>query len=174
MENRHGLMVNAMVTSATGRAERDAALVLVDKRPPTRRITLGGDKNYDTHQFVQDLRALQVTPHVAQHTTNRASAIDGRTTRHPGYAISQQKRKRVEEIFSWLKTVGLCGRSNSVVCDGSAGCSPSLLPCTAWCGSAISWRLPHEPIRIRRALRGPQRASTVGRDPLMDGLRRLV
>lgn len=67
----------------------------------------GGDKNYDTHQFVQDLRAVQVTPHVAQHTTNRASAIDGRTTRHPGYAVSQQKRKRVEEIFGWLKTVGL-------------------------------------------------------------------
>jgi hypothetical protein len=107
MENRHGLVVNAMVTPATGTAEREAAPVLVDKRPPTRRITLGGDKNYDTHQFVQDLRALQVTPHVAQHTTNRASAIDGRTTRHPGYAISQQKRKRVEEIFSWLKTVGL-------------------------------------------------------------------
>ena len=90
-----------------GEGGTEAALVLVDKRPPTRRITLGGDKNYDTHQFVQDLRALQVTPHVAQHTTNRASAIDGRTTRHPGYAISQQKRKRVEEIFSWLKTVGL-------------------------------------------------------------------
>jgi hypothetical protein len=81
---------------------------LVDKRPPpTRRITLGGDKHYDTHQFVQDLRALQVTPHVAQHATHRASAIDGRTTRHPGYAISQQKRKRVEEIFGWLKTVEL-------------------------------------------------------------------
>jgi len=107
MENRHGLVVNARVTPATGTAEREAALALVDKRPPTRRITLGGDKNYDTHQFVQDLRALQVTPPVAQHTTNRASAIDGRTTRHPGYAISQQKRKRVEEIFGWWKTVGL-------------------------------------------------------------------
>ena len=70
-------------------------------------MTVGGDKNYDTHAFVQDLRAAQVTPHVAQHTTHRASAIDGRTTRHPGYAVSQQKRKRVEEIFGWLKTVGL-------------------------------------------------------------------
>ena len=67
----------------------------------------GGRQNYDTHAFVQDLRAVQVTPPVAQHTTNRASAIDGRTTRHPGYAVSQQKRKRVEEIFGWLKTVGL-------------------------------------------------------------------
>ena len=77
---------------------------MLDARPTTRRITLGEDKNYDTHQFVQDLRALQVTPHVAQHTTNRASAIDGRTTRHPGYTVSQQKRKRVEEIFGWLFT----------------------------------------------------------------------
>jgi transposase len=107
MENRHGLVVNTRLTPATGTAEREAALALVDTRPTTRRITLGGDKNYDTHQFVQDLRALQVTPHVAQHTTNRASAIDGRTTRHPGYPVSQQKRKRVEEIFGWLKTVGL-------------------------------------------------------------------
>jgi transposase len=107
MENRHGLVVNATVTPATGTAEREAALALVDTRSRTRRITLGGDKNYDTHQFVHELRAMQVTPHVAQHTTNRTSAIDGRTTRHPGYAASQQKRKRVEEVFGWLKTVGL-------------------------------------------------------------------
>ena len=107
MENRHGLVVNTRLTPATGTAEREAAVALVDARPTTRRITLGGDKNYDTHQLVEDLRALQVTPHVAQHTTNRASAIDGRTTRHPGYTVSQQKRKRVEEIFGWLKTVGL-------------------------------------------------------------------
>jgi transposase len=107
MENRHGLVVNAMVTPATGTAEREAALALVDTRFPTQRITLGGDKNYDTAAFVDALRTRQVTPHVAQHTTNRASAIDGRTTRHPGYAVSQQKRKRVEEVFGWLKTVGL-------------------------------------------------------------------
>lgn len=107
MENRHGLVVNTRLTPATGTAEREAAITLVDGRPTTRRITLGGDKNYDTHQFVQDLRALQVTPHVAQHTMHRASAIDGRTTRHAGYTVSQQKRKRVEEIFGWLKTVGL-------------------------------------------------------------------
>ena len=99
MENRHGLVVNTRLTTATGTAEREAALALVDTRPTTRRITLGGDKNYDAHQFVQDLRALQVTPHLAQHTTNRANAIDGRTTRHPSYTVSQQKRKRVEEIF---------------------------------------------------------------------------
>ena len=107
MENRHGLVVNTRLTQATGTAEREAALALVRKRPGRQRVTLGGDKNYDTHAFVQDLRAVQATPHVAQHTTNRASAIDGRTTRHPGYAVSQQKRKRVEEIFGWLKTVGL-------------------------------------------------------------------
>ena len=107
MENRHGLVVNTRLTPATSTAEREAAIALLNSRPTTRRITLGGDKNYDTHQFVEDLRARQVTPHVAQHTTNRASAIDGRTTRHPGYAVSQQKRKRVEEIFGWLKTVGL-------------------------------------------------------------------
>lgn len=107
MENRHGLVVNTRLTPATGTAEREAAIALLDGRLPTRRITLGGDKNYDTQAFIQALRAVQVTPHVAQHTTNRASAIDGRTTRHPGYAVSQQQRKRVEEIFGWLKTVGL-------------------------------------------------------------------
>jgi DDE family transposase len=100
-------VVQATVTPATGTAEREAALALVDAQAPTRRITVGGDKNYDTRQFVQDLRARQVTPHVAQHTTGRTSAIDGRTTRHPGYAVSQQRRKRVEEVFGWLKTVGL-------------------------------------------------------------------
>ena len=107
MENRDGLVVNATVTPATGTAEREAALALLRERPGRQRVTVGGDKNYDTQAFVQDLRALQVTPHVAQHTTNRASAIDGRTTRHPGYTVSQQKRKRVEEVFGWLKTVGL-------------------------------------------------------------------
>lgn len=107
MENRHGLVVHAMVTQATGTAEREAALALVDAQAPPGRITLGGDKNYDTAAFVEALRTRQVTPHVAQHTTGRTSAIDGRTTRHPGYAISQQKRKRVEEVFGWLKTVGL-------------------------------------------------------------------
>ena len=107
MENRHGLVVNAMVTPATGTAERDAAVALVDARPSTRRITLAGDKNYDTAAFVDALRVRHVTPHVAQHTTGRRSAIDGRTTCHPGYAVSQQKRKRVEEVFGWLKTIGL-------------------------------------------------------------------
>ncbi len=107
MENRHGLVVNTRLTQATGTAEREAALALIRERSGRQRVTVAGDKNYDTQAFVQDLRALQVTPHVAQHTTNRASAIDGRTTRHPGYTVSQQKRKRVEEIFGWLNTVAL-------------------------------------------------------------------
>jgi transposase len=107
MENRHGLVVNTRVTQATGTAEREAALAMSEAIPGQHRATLGADKNYDTRDFVRELRELRVTPHVAQHTTGRASAIDGRTTRHPGYAISQRKRKCVEEIFGWLKTVGL-------------------------------------------------------------------
>jgi transposase len=107
MENRHGLVVNTQLTPATGTAEREAALAMVRTRGARRRMTVGGDKGYDTQEFVQDLRALQVTPHVAQHTTGRRSAIDRRTTCRPGYTVSQQKRKRVEEIFGWLKTVGL-------------------------------------------------------------------
>jgi transposase len=107
MENRHGLAVAACVTPATGTAERDAALAFADELSGHGRVTLGGDKLYDTQDFVKELRALQVTPHVAQNNTRRKSAIDGRTTRHEGYQISQRKRKRIEEIFGWLKTVGL-------------------------------------------------------------------
>jgi transposase len=106
MENRNGLAVDAAVLQATGTAERDAALAMAAELPGDGRITLGGDKNYDTAAFVEDLRSLNVTPHVAQNNKGRRSAIDQRTTRHPGYLISQQKRKRVEEIFGWLKTVG--------------------------------------------------------------------
>ncbi len=107
MEHRNGLVVHATVTPATGMAERDAAIALIDAQASTRRITLGGDRNYDPAAFVAALRESHVTPHVAQHTTRRRSAIDGRTTRHPGYAVSQLKRKRVEEVFGWMKTVGL-------------------------------------------------------------------
>jgi Transposase DDE domain len=107
MENRHGLAVDTRVTQATGTAEREAALAMVEAIPGRHPITLGADKNYDTRDFVRELRELQGTPHVAQHTTGRSSAIDGRTTRHPGYAVSQRKRKQVEEIFGWLKTVAL-------------------------------------------------------------------
>jgi transposase len=107
MENRNGLAVSACVTAATGTAERDAALDFAAEISGHRRVTLGADKLYDTHDFAKDLRELQVTPHVAQNNTSRKSAIDGRTTRHEGYQISQQKRKRIEEIFGWLKTIGL-------------------------------------------------------------------
>ncbi len=107
MENRHGLVVDTRVTQATGTAEREAALAMAEAIPGQQRVTLGADKNYDTRDFVRELRELRVTPHVAQNTSGRSSAIDGRTTRHPGYAVSQRNRKRVEEIFGWLKTVGL-------------------------------------------------------------------
>jgi transposase len=107
MENRNGLAVASCVIPASGHAERAAALALLGERAGRERVTLGADKGYDTRDFVAAVRLLGVTPHVAQNTTNRASAIDGRTTRHPGYGVSQRRRKRVEEIFGWLKTVGL-------------------------------------------------------------------
>lgn len=106
MENRNGLVMQATVTQANGTAERDAALTMAEQISGEGRVTLGADKNYDTADFVQELRAMEVTPHVSQNNKNRRSAIDGRTTRHPGYAVSQKKRKRVEEIFGWMKTVG--------------------------------------------------------------------
>ncbi len=108
MENRNGLVIDFQVTTATGTAEREAAVRLVDEAKQRRLHprTLGGDKNYDTKQFVAELRERDVTPHVAQNTSGRRSAIDGRTTRHVGYAVSQRIRKRVEEIFGWMKMVG--------------------------------------------------------------------
>jgi transposase len=106
MENRNGLVADMMLTEATGTAEREAALALLKRRRGRGRITVGADKAYDTTDFVAGCRALNVTPQVAQHTTRRRSRIDRRTTRHPGYAIAQRIRKRVEEIFGWVKTVG--------------------------------------------------------------------
>src|SRR6266496_3727204 len=106
MENRNGLAVDATVRPATGTAERDAAVAMAAQIPGDGRVTLGADKNYDTKDCVAQLRGLGITPHVAQNDTQRRSAIDKRTTRHPGYLISQRKRKRIEEIFGWLKTVG--------------------------------------------------------------------
>src|SRR5206468_3162180 len=99
--------VDGTLTPANGYDERAAALEMVGLVAPTRRVTLAADKGYDSRDFVGALRLLQVTPHVAQNTSNRASAIDQRTTRHAGYKVSQQKRKRIEEIFGWLKTIGL-------------------------------------------------------------------
>ena len=107
MENRHGLAVDVLLTHATGTAEREAALVMLDRRPaPAPRATLGADKGYDTREFVAQCRDRRVTPHVAQNISGRRSAIEGRTTRHPGYAVSQRLRKRVAEIFGWTKTIG--------------------------------------------------------------------
>jgi transposase len=108
MENRNGLAVAAKLSLASGTAERETALELIKQRPPKSRMTLSGDKAYDTKNFVRELRASGVVPHVAQNDKRRGgSAIDHRTTRHAGYELSQRKRKRVEEIFGWLKTVGL-------------------------------------------------------------------
>jgi len=107
MENQNGLAVNARITRATGTAERAAALEMLEELPGDHRLTVGADKAYDTKDFVRESRRRNVTPHVAQNDKNRASAIDDRTTRHTGYLISQRKRKRVEEIFGWLKTVAL-------------------------------------------------------------------
>ncbi len=104
MENRNGLVVNTRLTQATGRAEREAALAMVEKLPGFGRVTLGADKGYDAKELVRELRDHRVTPHVAQ---KPATAIDRRTSRHPGYALSQWRRKRVEEAFGWLKTVAL-------------------------------------------------------------------
>src|SRR5713226_8189272 len=103
MENRHALVVDTRLTLATGTAEREAGLEMVAARPGNHRITLGADKAYDVAGFVADLRAYNVTPHVAQNTKNRRSAIDRRTTRHPGYAVSGRIRKRIEEVFGWTK-----------------------------------------------------------------------
>jgi transposase len=105
MENRNGLAVGARLTQATGTAERDTALELLEDIPRLRRITVSGDKGYDVRSFVDALREDGATPHVAR--KNRYSAIDGRTTRHEAYNVSQKRRKRVEEIFGWLKTIGM-------------------------------------------------------------------
>jgi transposase len=108
-ENRHGLIVDTAVTAATGTGERDAALVMLGELPLTsRRLTVGADKLYDTREWVAAVRRMQITPHVAQHVTRSGgSAIDARTTRHAGYALSQRRRKLIEQAFGWMKTVGL-------------------------------------------------------------------
>jgi hypothetical protein len=106
MENRNGLIIGATATRASGHAERLAAQHLIQpqaERP--QRITVGADKGFDTQDFVAEMREINVTPHVAQNDNGRRSAIDGRTTRHPGYAVSLRIRKRIEEAFGWAKTI---------------------------------------------------------------------
>jgi hypothetical protein len=106
MENRHGMLVDACLTLADGHAERMAALHMIEPRADrSTAITLGADKAYDAEDFVNELRSMNVTPHVAQNTSGRSSAVDARTTRHGGYATSQRIRKRIEEAFGWIKTV---------------------------------------------------------------------
>ncbi|MGH7040935.1 MAG: IS5 family transposase [Acetobacteraceae bacterium] len=106
IENRNGLVVDTRLTTACGTAEREAAEAMIGDLPPSGRITLGADKAYDSADFVAAMRQLGVTAHVARNTSRRRSAIDGRTTRHAGYAVSQRIRKRVEEVFGWMKTTG--------------------------------------------------------------------
>jgi len=108
VENRNGLIVDAEVFQANGTAERDAALMMLEQIPGTQPVTVAGDKGFDTRDFVKECRHMGVVPHVAQNGKRRGgSAIDARTTRHPGYAVSQRKRKRIEECFGWLKTIAL-------------------------------------------------------------------
>jgi IS5 family transposase len=104
IENRNGLIVDTELTQATGWAERATAEAMIETVAPTGHVTLGADKNYDTAAHVAALRSLGVTPHVAQNINGRRSAIDRRTTRHPGYQVSQRFRKRIEEPLGWMKT----------------------------------------------------------------------
>ena len=108
VENRNGLIVSSLVWEATGTAERDAAMVMLQEVPGIGRLTVSGDKGFDTAEFVRECRNMRITPHVAQNLARRGgSAIDHRTTRHAAYAISQKKRKRIEECFGWLKMIAL-------------------------------------------------------------------
>jgi transposase len=108
IENRNGLVVDAELLQANGTAERDAALLMAERIAGSRRVTVAADKGYDTKEFVREIRGMNVTPHVAQNDKRPGgSAVDKRTTRHAGYKVSQVRRKRVEEVFGWLKTVGM-------------------------------------------------------------------
>jgi hypothetical protein len=111
MENRSGLIVDTRLTLVSGRAERLAAqeMIAVRSDKPSR-VTLGADRGYDTANFIAEMRELNVVPHVAQNTNGRRSAIDGRTTRHESYRVSQRIRKRIEEYFGWMKEIGPMGR----------------------------------------------------------------
>jgi transposase len=107
IENRNGLVVDTETLQCNGTAERDAALLMTERLEGTKRVTVGADKAYDTKNFVKEMRGMNATPHVSQNTNRPGgSAIDGRTTRHEGYKISERKRKRIEEVFGWMKTVG--------------------------------------------------------------------
>jgi len=135
MENRNGLVLDALVSQATGTAERDAALVMLDRRRgPRKRVTLGADKGYDTRAFIEALREREVTPHVAQHTNRRRSAIDGRTTQHEGYRISQRVRKRVEEVFGWIRPLEEAANCATSESNETSSGPPSRQPPTTLSG----------------------------------------
>jgi hypothetical protein len=106
MENRHGWVMDTRTTLATGTAEREAAAAMIDAIPGRHRITVGANKAYDRADFVADMRDLGATQHVVQNDKGRRSAIDGRTTRHAGYQVSLHVRKRIEEVFGWMKVIG--------------------------------------------------------------------
>ena len=161
MENRNGLIVDGCVTEANGHAERTAALVLIEKRAERPgRITLGADKGYDAADFVNELRSMNVTPHIAQNTAGRRSAIDGRTTRHPGYAVSQRVRKRIEEGFGWGKEIGLLRR---IRVRGRERVDMAFAFSAAACNLI---RLPKllRPLTGRWARRAPSRPVSIGHD----------
>ena len=137
MENRNGLIVDGGVTEAGGQAERTAALATIEKRADRpNRITLGADKGYDAADLVNELRSINVTAHVARNTAGRRSAIDGRTTRHAGYGVSQRIRKRIEEGFGWVQEIGLLRRIrvrgrervHRAFAFSAAACNPIRLP----------------------------------------------
>lgn len=123
MENRNGLVVDAMLTHATGTAEREAALAMLERMDGRHRITLGADKAYDTPGFIAALRGIKVTPHVARNNNGRRSAIDGRTTRHGGYTMSIRIRTKIEEIFVGQKRLVACARPAIAVTIASPGTS---------------------------------------------------
>ena len=131
MENRNGLAIDATLTHATGTAEREAALAMLDRRRTGRRVTLGADKAYDVTSFVGELRARKVTPHIAVNgavsktSRIRKTAMDGRTLRHAGYQISQRIRKRIEEVFGWIKKPGGSPRRRCAASPRSTPSSPS-------------------------------------------------
>lgn len=142
MENRSGLIVDVETTPATGAAERDAAITMLRRTVHKAGATVGGDKGYDTQDFVARTRAQGMSPHVAQNTTNRRSAIDGRTTRHAGYAVSLRTRKQIEEAFGWIKTIGGMRKTRFI---GQARVSAqSLLTFAAYnlvrIGGLLGWR----------------------------------
>jgi Transposase DDE domain len=155
MENRNGLVVEACLTEANGHAERIAALHMIEPRADRPRpITLGADKAYDAEDFVNELRSMNATPHVAQNANGRSSAIDGRTTRHAGYAVSQRIRKRIEEAFGWIKTIAGQERTRLRGRERVGWAFTFAAAATIWCGCPSSWP-PHErprQVRVDRPL----------------------